>query len=57
VVDKEQPVVLICRSGNRTSRIAHFLSEQLGYRQIYNVQLGIRDWIQEGLPTTAPSVP
>ncbi|OUD12264.1 rhodanese-like domain-containing protein [Thioflexithrix psekupsensis] len=55
VVDKEQPVVLICRSGNRTARIAHFLSEQLGYDKIYNVQLGIRDWIREGLPTVAPS--
>jgi rhodanese-related sulfurtransferase len=55
IADKEQPVILICRSGNRTSRIAHFLSEQQGYRQVYNVQSGIRNWIREGLPTVSPT--
>ncbi|MCB1963551.1 MAG: rhodanese-like domain-containing protein [Rhodocyclaceae bacterium] len=40
-----QPVAIICRSGNRTRAISQFLSEQVGYTRVYNVEKGIRAWI------------
>lgn len=49
----EQPVILICRSGNRSQSAARFLTQQ-GYKTVYNVREGIRGWIREGRPLTAP---
>lgn len=51
VARPEQPVVLICRSGNRT-RAATQLLTQNGYTKIYNVKDGIRAWAKEGRPLT-----
>ena len=45
-----QPVILICRSGNRTRAATQFLSEQAGYKTVYNVSQGINGWIGEGRP-------
>ncbi|WP_323002113.1 rhodanese-like domain-containing protein [Denitromonas sp.] len=39
-----QPVALICRSGNRTTVVSRFLTEQVGYARVYNVEGGIRAW-------------
>ena len=47
-VAKDEPVILICRTGNRTNALARHLIEQLGYSQVYNVRHGITDWIGEG---------
>ena len=47
-VSKNEPVILICRTGNRTSALAKHLVEQLGYSQVYNVRNGITQWIREG---------
>lgn len=44
------PVVVICRSGNRTKAASQFLSQQAGYIKVYNVKHGIRDWAKEGRP-------
>ncbi len=44
----DEELILICRTGNRTSVIANALSEQAGYSKIYNVTGGIVDWIKEG---------
>jgi len=49
-VDKNAPVVLICRSGNRTDALARHLVEKLGYTQVYNVRHGINRWLSEGNP-------
>ncbi len=49
-VKKDEPVILICRTGNRTSIAAKFLAERLGYQKIYNVKDGITRWIREGNP-------
>ncbi len=49
-VGKDEPVILICRTGNRTGVISHGLSEQLGYENIINVTDGITHWIKEGNP-------
>lgn len=49
-VDKNAPVVLICRSGNRTDVLARHLVEKLGYTQVHNVRNGINRWLSEGNP-------
>jgi rhodanese-related sulfurtransferase len=45
-----QPVVLICRSGNRTKAVSDFLSRNVGYAKVYNVKEGIRAWAKAGRP-------
>ena len=48
-VDKNAPVVLICRTGSRSDSLARELAE-MGYTQVYNVRNGITRWISEGNP-------
>jgi len=48
LTDPDQPVVLICRTGNRTDALARMLIEQAGYQQVYNVTRGITSWIAAG---------
>ena len=50
-VDKDDPVILICRTGNRTSKLARHLVENMGFTQVYNVRNGITQWIRDGQPT------
>ena len=50
------PVIVMCRSGNRTKAVSEFLSKQAGYAKVYNVKDGIRAWISEGRPV-APASP
>jgi len=47
-VSRETPVILICRTGNRTDTLARHLVENLGYTQVYNVRDGITRWISAG---------
>lgn len=53
-VGKDDPVILICRTGNRTDVLARHLVTKMGYTQVFNVRYGITDWIREGLPVTHP---
>jgi rhodanese-related sulfurtransferase len=48
VPTKETPVILICRTGNRTSFAAKAFSELLGYKNIYHAEKGMVDWISSG---------
>jgi len=50
-VGKDDPVILICRTGNRTSTLARYLVEKMGFTQVYNVRNGITQWIRDGQPT------
>jgi rhodanese-related sulfurtransferase len=50
------PVILICRTGNRTRAAAQFLTQQVGYAKVYNVRAGIRAWMKDGRPV-APAAP
>lgn len=43
VLDKTKPVVLMCRSGNRSSLTAEILVE-LGFEEVYNLENGINEW-------------
>lgn len=51
-VSKDAPVVLICRTGNRTDKLGRYLVEKLGYTQVYNVRDGITRWISTGNPVS-----
>ena len=54
IANKNDPVILICRTGRRTGIISKFLSEKLGYRLIYDVTDGITDWIKKGNTVVNP---
>ena len=45
----DQPVYVICRSGNRSQTGSDILMG-LGYTQVYNVDGGITAWLDAGLP-------
>ncbi len=51
ITESDQPVALICRSGNRSGKVARMLDEQFGYRQVYIVRGGILGWLDEGRST------
>ena len=54
IAKKNDPVILICRTGRRTGIISKFLSEKVGYRLIYDVTDGITDWIKKGNTVVVP---
>ena len=56
VAKSDQPVILICRSGNRTKAASQFLSQQAGYKTVYNVSRGLNGWIGEGKPLVPAAV-
>ncbi len=56
VIDKNSPVILICRTGNRTRKLAAHLVEEKGYTNIYNVRDGISQWIKDGNPVAKMSL-
>ncbi len=47
------PLVVICRSGNRSKTAGQFLAQQAGYLKVYNLKSGIRGWVAEGRPTAS----
>lgn len=53
-IPRDQPVVLICRTGNRTDHLARELMEKYGYTRVYNVTHGITRWIAGGNPVVRP---
>ena len=50
IVKADQPVVLICQHGVRSSKIASLLDKRLGYSAVHNVTKGIHDWLEENRP-------
>lgn len=48
IAKAKEPVIVICRTGNRTKAVSRFLSEQAGYATVYNVRSGIVAWAREG---------
>ena len=54
IANKNDPVILICRTGRRTGIISKFLSEKVGYSFIYDVTDGITDWIKKGNTVVNP---
>ena len=52
IAKPNEPVIVICRSGNRTKPVSQFLSQQAGYTTVYNVKSGIKGWIAGGMPVS-----
>ena len=48
VASKNEPFILICRTGRRTGLVANFLSEKLKYAKVFDVTDGITEWIKKG---------
>lgn len=46
---REQPIVVICRSGNRSVLAAHTM-QLLGYQAVYSLKTGLRGWNDYELP-------
>ena len=49
---KDEEVIVMCRSGNRSSRAASYLESQ-GFENVYNLKGGMKAWASE----IDPSVP
>jgi rhodanese-related sulfurtransferase len=53
--DRNAPIALICRTGNRTTQVQRYL-QSVGFTQVYNVKEGMAGsaagpgWIKRGLP-------
>ena len=51
-VPKDKPVVVYCRSGNR-SREGRDILQQAGFEQVTSMAGGIRAWLAAGLPAVS----
>lgn len=47
VANKDEPVILICHSGGRSKQLAKYLTNVVGYKEVYNVKHGISHWIKK----------
>jgi rhodanese-related sulfurtransferase len=45
-IKKEDKVILVCRTGNRSSVLSSHLMLKMGYTKVYNVEDGITGWIR-----------
>ena len=54
-VAEDEPLILICRSGNRSRIIAEMMNTKFD-NVIYNAQRGIISWIDEKLITVKPQI-
>ncbi|HEX7951075.1 MAG TPA: molybdopterin-synthase adenylyltransferase MoeB [Candidatus Limnocylindrales bacterium] len=54
VPDRDAPIVVYCRSGNRSTYATTTLG-QLGYRHVVNLAGGIIAWQRAGLPVVVPA--
>jgi rhodanese-related sulfurtransferase len=48
-IEPDQPVILVCATGNRSGMVGEFMAGQ-GYRDLYNLTDGTMGWIMRGLP-------
>ncbi|MBU1342293.1 MAG: rhodanese-like domain-containing protein, partial [Proteobacteria bacterium] len=46
---KDNPILIYCRSGNRSVTASNILTKN-GFKKLYNLKGGIKDWIKNGLP-------
>jgi rhodanese-related sulfurtransferase len=51
-LDPGKPVVVVCRSGNR-SELAALMLQAKGF-QAFNLEGGMEEWERQGLPFTSP---
>lgn len=53
-VSRDEPVIVMCRAGNRSQSLAEYLVKTLGYTRVYNLRDGIVSWIYEKKPVVNP---
>ncbi|MCK4841254.1 MAG: rhodanese-like domain-containing protein [Methylococcales bacterium] len=53
----DQPVILVCRSGNRSGRAGNILTKQMGMKNIYHLSNGMQSWVKAGNQTTKNCLP
>ncbi len=46
----QQPVILVCRSGNRSAMVGRMLVDEAGFAKAYHLEKGIRAWSSESRP-------
>jgi rhodanese-related sulfurtransferase len=51
-LEPDKPVVVVCRSGNR-SELAALMLQARGF-QAFNLEGGMEEWERQGLPFTTP---
>jgi len=56
---KNQPIILVCRSGGRSKKLGNILTQKLGMKNIYQLSNGMMSWIKTGnkLNTKCPTEP
>ena len=55
ITKEGDPVIIICRSGNRSGIVSKFLDEQADFTNVYNASGGILSWVNSNNKTTKPS--
>ena len=50
IVNKDDTFVILCRSGNRSMKVTHFLASK-GYSYVINISGGIKEAIRNGVNT------
>ena len=48
---RERPIIVVCRSGNRSAQAVHLLKQQ-GYQTVYNLSGGLHAWRNANLPVS-----
>jgi rhodanese-related sulfurtransferase len=46
----DQPVVLVCKSGNRSAKAGQLLTQSQQFKNLYHLQNGITQWVKAGNP-------
>ena len=52
IVSKDDPVIILCRSGKRSGIVSDILSEKMNFSKVYNANSGIIGWINDGQKIT-----
>ena len=55
ITKEGDPVIIICRSGNRSGIVSKFLDEQANYSNVYNASGGILSWVRSKNKTVQPN--
>lgn len=50
---EHKPIFVYCASGKRSAKAAKILRDN-GYAPVYELQGGLNNWIEAGLPVTSP---
>ena len=55
IVNENDPVIIICRSGKRSGIVSKFLDEQANYKNVYNASGGMVSWVNSKNKTIEPN--